>query len=296
MNPDQLNLHHLRYFRAVAHEGHLTRAARQLRVAQSALSAQIGLLEEQLGVALFVREGRGLALTEAGRVVLGYADDIYERASELVATVEAGRAETSPLRVGAVATLSRNFQESFLRPLWAPGARVGVVHLESGGLQALLERLVAHELDVVLSNRPPSGEAWRAFPLARQPVSVVGPASGPRLRFPEDAHRARWLVPGPESEIRQELDALCAREGVRLPLLAEVDDMATLRLLARTTGAAAVVPSIVVRDELAAGILREHGELPGLYERFYAITVPRRLPHPLVEALVARSEAELLAT
>jgi LysR family transcriptional activator of nhaA len=297
MNVEQLNLHHLRYFRAVAHEGNLTRAARRLRVAQSALSAQVGLLEAELGVALFRREGRGLVLTEAGRLVLAYADDIHERATELVATVGGGRPGSGGLRVGAVATLSRNFQESFLRPLWEPGVRVGPVHLESGGFEGLLARLAAHELDVVLANRAPAAgpEAWHTYALARQPVSVVGPPAAPLLRFPEDVESVRWLLPSPQSEIRREFDALAGRLGVHPRVLAEVDDMATLRVLTRSTGALAVVPSVVVRDELAAGLLREHLTLPGLFERFYAVTVPRRFPHPILAGLLARDAAALLA-
>lgn len=294
MNLDQLNLHHLRYFWAVARDGNLTRTARRLRVAQSALSAQIGLLEAELGVPLFVREGRGLALTEEGRLVLSYADDIFERAGELVATLQGGRAATQPLRVGAVATLSRNFQESFLRPLLLPGAPQTVLRLESGALAPLLERLATHSLDVVLANRPAPEAALRSLELARQPVSLVGSPGRAAIRFPEDTEAVRWLLPGPESEIRREFDALCARHGVRVPLLAEVDDMATLRLLARDTDAVAVVPSIVVRDELATGRLREHTVLPGLFERFYAITVARRFPHPLLAPLLAQREAELL--
>ncbi|HYW49942.1 MAG TPA: LysR family transcriptional regulator, partial [Gemmatimonadaceae bacterium] len=116
--PLRLNYHHLHYFRAVAHEGNLTRAAEQLRVAPSALSTQIRQLETQLGQPLFTRQGRTLVLTEAGRIALAYADTIAGAGNELVATLREGRRqEREVLRIGAVATLSRNFQRGFLNPL-----------------------------------------------------------------------------------------------------------------------------------------------------------------------------------
>ncbi len=292
----QLNFHHLQDFWAVAHDGNLTRTARRLRVAQSALSSQIRQLEEQLGEALFARVGRGLELTEAGRLALGYADAIFATGSDLVATLRDGRRHEHVLRVGAVATLSRNFQESFLAPLLGqPGVRLG---LHTGGLGELLPRLRAHDLDVVLSNRPPPRDAsspWRARRLARQAVSLVGRRRRRSFSFPDGMRDAAMILPGAESEIRGEFDALCAQLGVRVQVLAEVDDMATLRLLARDAGAMALVPSVVVRDELRTRALHEYCVVPGLFESFYAITAPRAYQHPLLGPLLARKADDLLA-
>lgn len=103
------------------------------------------------------------------------------------------------------------------------------------------------------------------------------------------------ILPGPDSEIRTEFDALCEQLGVKVSVLAEVDDMATMRLLARDTEAVALVPSVVVRDELRSGLLSELCVVPGLLETFYAITVDRRFQHPLIKALLARDEDEILA-
>lgn len=297
MGPDELNFHHLRYFWAVAREGNLTRAARGLHVSQSALSAQIRQLEARLRAPLFRREGRRLVLTEAGQLALGYAEDIFASGAELLATLRDGRGATQALGVGAVATLSRNFQESFVKPLLG---RAGVrLRLRSGSFDELLARLAGHELDVVLSNRPApreAGAAWRSRRLARQPVSVVGHRRPRRrFRFPRDLAGTPLIVPGPDSALRGELEALCVRSGVRVDVLAEVDDMASMRLLARDSGALAVLPSVVVRDELRAGLLHECCVVPDLLETFYAITVERRFPHPLVAALLRRDEAELLA-
>ena len=291
-----LNFHHLRYFWAVAHDGNLTRTARRLRVAQSALSAQIRQLEEQLGQALFAREGRGLSLTEAGVLALAYADEIFTAGSELVSTLHEGRQRKHLMRIGAVATLSRNFQRSFVRPL----LRMDRVRLRltSGSFEELLEQLATHALDVVLSNRPaPGGDArrFRARRLARQPVSVVASAPMPGFTFPRGLAERPMILPGTASELRTEFDALVERLGVRVRVLAEVDDMATMRLLARDSDALVLVPSIVVRDELREGRVHELCTVPELAETFYAITVDRRFQHPLVRQLVLRDEAQLLA-
>lgn len=294
MAAEQLNLHHLRYFWAVANDGNLTRTAQRLRVAQSALSAQIRQLEDQLGEPLFAREGRRLALTEAGKIALAYAEDIFAAGRELVATFEQGRGRDQVLRVGAVATLSRNFQRSFIRPvLAAPDARL---QLEAASLDELLARLERHALDVVLSNRTPARAAerhLRAHRLARQPVSIIA-TRAVGFRFPDDLGAHAMILPGPESELRVELDALCARLGVRLRVLAEVDDMAMIRLLAADSDALALVPSVVVRDELRRGLVHELCVVPEIAESFYAITLERRFQHPLVRALLDRDEADLL--
>lgn len=295
LSVEQINFHHLRYFWAVAKDGNLTRTAARLRVAQSALSAQIQQLEGQLGSALFRREGRRLALTEAGSVALVYAEEIFAAGSQLASTFERGRGREQLLRIGAVATLSRNLQVSFVRPLLdQPDVRLC---LESGGLGDLLVQLEAHGLDLVLANRPPGrglGGRLRCRRIARQPVSIVGSKRRRGFTFPAGIADAPMILPGRESDIRSEFDALCEQLGVRVRVLAEVDDMATMRLLARDARALALVPSIVVRDELHAGILHEHCIVPGLFESFYAIVAERRFQHPLLKSVLARDEHDLL--
>jgi LysR family transcriptional activator of nhaA len=290
-----LNYHHLQYFWSVARDGQLTRTAERLRVSQSALSAQIRQLEAQMGVALFERTGRRLVLTEAGKIALSYADEIFSAGNELVSTLREGRRRQHTLRVGAVATLSRNFQRSFVRPLLAePSARL---RLSSGSLDELLAQLEGHALDVVLSNRPSSSEArpqLRSRRLARQPASIVSSHPWPGFRFPQDLPGQPMVLPGLTSDLRSDFDALCGGLGVRVRVLAEVDDMATIRLLARDSGALALVPSIVVRDELREGQVHELCVVPELSESFYAITLERRYQHPLLEELLERDEQALL--
>ncbi len=296
----RLNYHHLHYFWAVAKEGNLTRAALQLHVSQSALSTQIKQLEDQLGQPLFARQGRVLQLTEAGRVALTYADTIFETGNELTALLRDGqRLARQVLRIGGVATLSRNFQENFVKPLLKRDD-VELV-LQSGGLDELLTRLAVHNLDLVLSNRKVNADShhpWRCRRIARQPVSLVGKprAKGKAFRFPQELAEQPLLLPGRDSDIRAGFDVLCEQLGLHYQVRAEVDDMAMLRLLARDSGNVALLPTVVVQDELRSGKLQEYCVVPQLHENFYAITVQRHFEPPLLKTLLRRSEAEVLGS
>jgi LysR family transcriptional activator of nhaA len=284
-----LNLHHLRLFRAIAHDGTLTGAARRLNLSQSALSTQLRQLEATLGHDLFAREGRSLVLTEAGRIALDHADAIFRTAEDLSATLRDAGPARRALRVGALATLSRNFQMQFLRPLLGRGD-IEVV-LRSGSQGELLRGLQALALDVVLTDLAPpqdAASAWLTHRLDRQPVSLIGtPARlGADRDLPGLLARHPLILPARETAIRAGFDALAARLGI-LPLIAaEVDDMAMMRLLAREDGGLAVIPLIVVRDELASGLLVEAAKLPGLEEVFLAVTLRRRFPNPLLREVL----------
>jgi LysR family transcriptional activator of nhaA len=289
-----LNFRHLLYFWQVARVGNLTRAAGQLRVSQSALSAQIRQLEAFLGRPLFDRAGRRLTLTEFGATILDYADGIFGLGQEMMATARGGKGQrVQQLRVGAVATLSRNFVENLLRPTL--GQRDVRLSLASGSLEELLERLQVHHLDVVFSNRPVVADAtrpWRCARIDRQSVCLVGPPrpSRNRFRLPKDASGLRFVVPGPSSDIRSQFDTWCERHQLQIEIAAEVDDMAMLRLLARDSGAVTIVPEVVVQDELRDGRLQRYGTVPGVYENFYAITAFRRSPSPLVQSMISRDK------
>lgn len=219
-----LNYHHLRYFRFIAREKNLTKAAAKLRVSAPALSIQLKQLEESLGHSLFERGRNGLELTEAGRIALGYAEEIARTGEELMDVMQhrphGGR---QILRVGAVSTLSRNFQIEFLRPaLHRPDVEVII---RSGTQRDLLVALHAHEVDLVLSNQPARGDAgrpWHSHLLAEQPVSLVGvPAwKAKRLRFPASFRDVPVILPSLESNTRAAFDRLTAAAGAHPRLLA----------------------------------------------------------------------------
>lgn len=285
----ELNYNHLRYFQAVAHDGNLTRAAARLNVSQSAVSTQIRHLEQRLGQALFTRQGRALHLTEAGRIALDHADSIFATGRELVATLQQGGGQRQALRVGSLATLSRNFQLAILRPLLGR-ADVEVI-LRSGSAAELFNALAALHLDLVLTNQPPPVDALTPFVVQRldeQKLSLIGvPALCPaRLSLAERLQQAALILPSAESGLRMGFDALLDRLGVTPNIAAEVDDMAMMRLLAREGIGLAVLPPIVVRDELESGSLVESAQLPELTETFYGVTVERRFPNMLVTELL----------
>lgn len=290
-----LNYHHLRYFRHIAREGNLTRAAELLRLSPSALSIQLRQLEESLGQTLFEREKGRLTLTPAGRVALEYAETIHRAGEELVGTMRESRAGgLKVLRVGAVATLSRNFLLEFLRPAMHSAETEVVVR--SGGLRESLARLATGEVDVVLSNRPATGERgapWHTHPLALEPVSLVGTPALARLgrRFPEDFSGAPVILPSEESDTRLLFERLCESAGVRPRIIAEVDDMAMLRLFAREGEGYALVPPVVVRDEIESGALVETHRLDDIRETFFAITLSRKFENQLVASLVKRIQS-----
>jgi LysR family transcriptional activator of nhaA len=292
-----LNFHHLRYFHAIARAGSLTRAAQRLNVSPSAVSVQLQALEAQLGHELFERRGRQLVLTEAGHLTLERAEAIFDAGDELLNALRGvDRARRTIVRIGALATLSRNFQVTFLEPLL--GRDDVRIVLRSSSMRDLLQMLNAHHIDVLLTNTsPPRDEAtsWTSHVIADQPISLVGiPGRGRPLSVAAAIASEPLIVPTIENHIRGEFDALAERMGVTPRIAAEVDDMALLRLLAREGLGHAVVPPIVVRDELSAGTLQEVGPLPGLKETFYAITPKRRFPNTLVTELMSRAAASVV--
>ena len=285
-----LNFHHLRYFWVIAHERSLTKAAARLHVSASALSIQLRQLEERLGQALFERKNRRIELTEGGRIALEYADAIFRSGEELVSTLKgSARKGRAVLRVGAVATLSRNFQIGWLRPLL--GRDDVELVLRSGTLNELLVQLAAHSLDVVLTNASVPRDAkapWRVFKIGEQEATLVGRPSRKhkKFRFPDDLRQTPIVLPGPESSLRESFDTLMEQAGIRPLIAAEVDDMEMLRLVARESKGVALVPPVVVKDELERGTLVQRARVTGLKETFYAVTASRRFGNPLLKTLL----------
>ncbi|MEQ8740293.1 MAG: LysR family transcriptional regulator, partial [Hoeflea sp.] len=274
-----------RLFRAVARDGTLTGAARALNISQSAVSSQIKALEASLGHDLFERAGRNLVLTEAGRIALDHAEEIFRASENLSAALRSAGAKRQVLRIGALATLSRNFQIGFLKPII--GREDVEVVLRSGVQTELLRALEAMAIDVVLTNLVPARDAaspYLVHKLSEQPVSLIGtPDAELQALSPREIFQTQALIlPTPESALRASFDALLEQIGVVPRIAAEADDMAMLRLLARAKAGLAVIPPIVVRDELETGTLVEYARLEGITENFFAVTLQRRFPNPLV--------------
>jgi LysR family transcriptional activator of nhaA len=288
----ELNFHHLRLFWAIANEGALNRAAERLHISQSAVSSQLKKLEDQLGHLLFERTGKKLVLTEAGKIALDYANTIFKAGRDLVSTLE-GTPELNQqvLRVGALTTLSRNFQLEFLMPLI--GRTDVEMIIRSGTMRELLIQMESLQLDVVLANTSPRADlrtSTHSHLLKQQPVSIVGRKSrkARKFKYPEDLATQHIMIPSLESEIRNSFDRAMELAGVKPLIAAEVDDIAMLRVLARESQFLTLVPPIAVKDELESGILVEHCRIPEITENFYAIVQRRRFPNPLLKKLIPK--------
>ena len=270
----RLNYHHLRYFQEVAREGNLTRAAARLNLSQSALSTQIRQLEARLGHALFDRTGRAMSLTD--------------RFAPVVLLLGHGAQVTRvPLRIGALSTLSRNFQLRFLRPVLSD-AETELV-LSSGNSQTLLRALEDLALDAVLLTDPPPRDAFPglvAHHIAEQPVALHGTTRRLRHGTLAELLAAEPVILPTESSIRTGFDSLVARLGIAPRIAATVDDMAMVRLLARDDVGLAITPAVVLADELSQGLLASAPFPLDIVESFYAVTAPRTFPHPQLERLL----------
>lgn len=284
-----LNYHHLLYFWTVAREGSVTRAAAQLRLAQPTVSGQIRALESSLGEKLFTRSGRGLVLTEVGRVVFRYADEIFGLGRELMDTLQ-GRPTGRPVRlhVGIVDVLPKLIAYRLLQP--ALGA--GGLHMEcrEDKLDRLLAELAVHGLDLVLADAP-IGPAVkiRAFShlLGECGVTIYGTealARRYRKGFPRSLDGAPFLLPTDNTSLRRSLDQWFDVHHVRPEVVGEFEDSALLKVFGEVGAGLIPSPAAVEADVEAAGLHRV-GSAEGIRERYYAISVERRLKHPAVVAI-----------
>ena len=273
-----LNYHHLKYFRAIARQGGLTKAAEHLNVSPSSLSVQLKALEEQLGHALFLREGKSLLLTDAGKIALSYAESVFKSGDDLLATMRGLSTDKRKiLRIGAVANLSRNFQLSFLRNLIIQEDVEIIIH--SGNFSELLNQLQSLSIDLLLSNQAAPVEInseWKNKLISDQSVSLIGHKQGikqkKKINFPADLEGLSLVLPGRGCAIRSAVDRIVGDAGVKIKILAEVDDMAMLRLIVRDSKAFTIVPPVVVIDELKTGELVEYAQIPEIKESFFCIT------------------------
>ena len=292
-----LNFHHLRYFRAVARLGGLRPAAESLRVSPASISTQVRTLEVALGEPLFRRKGRANVLTEAGRTVLRYSEDIFALGDEMASAL---RRPTEPasarLHAGVTDTLPKLVTLKFLRPRLSPAAGVRVVCRE-GTAADLLALLVAGRLDVVLSDETaPPDLSRRIFshPLGRSEVAFcAAPKLAGRLRrgFPGSLAGAPALLPSAGTGLRAELDRWFSARGLTVSPRAEFDDAALAKVAAAEGLGFIAVPAVVAVDACARYGLAEAGRAAGCRVRFFALTAERRPAGAVKELLASATRA-----
>jgi LysR family transcriptional activator of nhaA len=296
---DWLNYHHLLYFWTVAREGSVSRACEQLGLAQPTISGQLHKLEESLKTKLLERAGRGLVLTEAGKVVFAYADEIFKLGQELQNAVK-GRGPGRPLRlvVGVADVLPKLIVYRLLAPARHVPDPVHVVCRE-GKPARLLADLAAHHLDVVLSDTP-CGSAFkvRAFNhlLGECGLSFFAAPELARRHggdFPRGLHRAPFLLPTEETTLRRLIENWCRANRVTPEVRGELDDSALVKIFGQAGEGVFAMPSVIEQEVCRQYGVQVIGRAEEARVRFYAITPERRLEHPAVVALAEAARREL---
>lgn len=288
-----LDYHRLRSFHAVARAGSIQAACRVLHLAQPTVSGQLHDLERQLGEALFTRVGRRLQLTDAGRFVLGYCDEIFALGDDLVDAL-AGRGTTrmATLHVGIVDALPKLIAHRLLEPALRLDGDLRV-NCREDPPERLFAELAAMTVDVVLSDRPLDDRfhiKGHSHWLGSTGIGLFGRgASMRRLRqdFPASLNGQPLVIPGPASDVHRLLRSFLAEHDLHPRIAVSCEDNALLLAFGRA-GAGLVPATLVLKDELKQMYgLDLIGELPGLREHFYAVTVERRIRHPAILALTA---------
>lgn len=298
---DWLNYHHLRYFWTVAREGSLVAAGKVLRLSHPTLSAQIHALEDQLGEKLFVRVGRRLALTEMGRVVYRYAEEIFSLGRDMVDTVK-GRASGQPLRldVGIADAVPKLVVRRLLQPALSLPEPVRLVCYEDA-YEKLLAELALHTLDIVISDAPvPPGSSVRAFNhlLGETGVSLFGTkslASTYRRGFPKSLDGAPWLLPLENLTLRRSLNQWFDRHDIKPRVVAEFEDSALLKVFGADGVGIFPAPTVMESDVIRQYGVHVLGRAPEVRERFYAISVERKLKNPAVVAISDAARHEIFS-
>ena len=295
---ESLNYHHLRYFWAAAREGGVTRASEKLHISQPAVSAQIRDLEQALGEKLFTRSGRSIALTETGRVVYRYAEEIFGLGGELMETLK-GRptGRSARLAVGIANVIPKLIAHRLLEPAFKLPEPVRVQCHEDKP-ERLLAELAIHALDVVLTDAP-LGTAVKvkaySHLLGECGVSIVGAAPLARTHrraFPSSLDGAPFLLPTADSTLRRLLDHWFEVEGIRPHIVGEFDDSALLKVFGQSGAGLFAVPSAIEADVQRQYGVRLVGRIEAR-ERFYAITVERKIKHPAVVAITGAARSEI---
>lgn len=294
-----LNYHHLLYFYIVAREGSIAAACSHLHVAQPTVSAQLKTFETALGTRLFKRVGRKLLLTDTGRMVYRYADDIFNLGKELQDALR-GRSTARSLRlvVGVNDALPRLVAYRLLAPVRRLPEPVQI-YFRAGSARELLADLSIHELDLVVSDAPSGPDVRvRAYDhlLGECPVTVVGSAELARQyrdHFPDSLDGAPFLLPAGDSSLRRSLDRWFEQSEFRPEIVSEFEDSALMKVFGQTGLGLLVVPDIVSDEVCEQYGLEMIGKLDMVREQFFAISLERKVQHPAVLAVLTAAHKEV---
>ncbi len=298
-----MNYKHLHYFWRVAKLGGIARASEELHLTPQTISGQIKLLEDDLGAPLFAKRGRTLELTDAGRVALGYAQDIFVLGAELHDSVRNYPGAGRPLefRVGVADSVPRSIAYRLLEPATRTPKPVRIV-CRGWKLDSLLSELAAHRLDLVISDAPiPRSMSVRAYNhrLGKSGVSFFAAASlvkNCKGKFPARLAGAPMLVPGEDSAVRPQLDRWCEANSLPLRIVAEFDDSALMKAFGRRGRGVFIGPTVLESEITAQYGVSVLGRTEEIVEEFFAISIERRITHPCVVAITQAARDGLFAS
>lgn len=297
---DHLNYHHLHYFWLVTEEGSLSDAARRVRLTHSTLSTQLRALEASLGGALFERRGRRLVLTPFGQDVREYAADIFRLGRELLDVAGGQRAaRRKVLRVGVVGTMPKSLTYELLAPALSHETPVRLT-VRQDSLSRLTSSLSAGRLDLALTDELPSDRsgAVHTHVLGETEILVFGAralATRHRKKFPASLDDAPFVMPSSGTTLRRLVDQWLLQHGISVSVIAEVDDAALLRVFGVRGHALFPVREMVRKEVEDLHDMQMVGACEGLRERYYALTVERRVRDPVVASILEGAREKLHA-
>jgi len=299
MKPDDLNYRHLLYFWAVAKEGSITRAAERLGLSVQTISTQLGQLERQLGQALFAPQGRSLMLTEAGRTALVHAEQIFQTGEKLRQAL-AERTHTRPkFSVGVTDAVPKLVAFRLLESVLRPPLAVRLECIE-GEFEHLLGELALNRLDLVVADRSAPQRAnlkLHSHLLGNFGISLFGSADLHKRygkNFPQGLDGAPMLLPARSDPLRSAMDAWLEANEIRLDIVGEFTDSALLKTFGRAGLGLFPAPAAMHAEILSQFGAKPLGPLQGVSESWYAISTPKRVPHPAVAIIQAAGGERLV--
>lgn len=296
-----INYKHLHYFWTVAREGGITRASERLHLTPQTISGQLSLLEDHFGTPLFVRVGRNLELTETGRLVLSYADEIFSLGGELEEVIHQLPEDRPQLfRVGVVDVLPKSIAHRILQPALHMSNGVRMICRETS-LDTLLAELAVHRLDLVLADRPiPPTISTRGYSHKLGECAVGFFATEPlcgQLKgdFPQCLDGAPLLLPAGGNQLRSAIDRWLDTQRIYPRLIAEFDDSALMKAFGQEGAGVFIAPAAIEAEVERQYQVKAIGRVDGVKERFYAISIERRITHPVVSLLLDTARESLFA-
>jgi LysR family transcriptional activator of nhaA len=284
-----MNYHHLFYFKTIAEEGSVSKAADKLRLGQPTLSAQLKQFEESLGVQLFERQHKKLILTEQGQVALDYARNIFRMGSEMVEVLhDRITPQKVSLKIGALDSVAKQIIVQLAKHAYKTADCL--ISLAEGKFDELLRELLSHRIDILVTNFLPSGVDAKGLSHRLLTKKNIGIYAAPRFKslrkgFPKSISGQPIILPTYDSKLRYDLDHWSKTQNISFNVISESQDIAVKKLMAVSEMGLIPAATHTVTRQILAGELIELGQLQGIHEDLYLVTASRKLENPVAAQL-----------